>query len=54
MNKTDWFCLGLAIFGIVYIAFFVIGVDKLQQDEGLLIVLATVFTTAYTYIIEED
>ncbi len=53
MNKTDWFCLGLAIFGIVYFAFFVIGVDKLQQDAGWLVVLATVLYVAYEYIKED-
>ena len=53
MNKTDWFCLGLAIYGIVYFAFFVIGVDKLQQDVCWLVILATVLSVAYEYIIED-
>lgn len=53
MNKTDWFCLGLAIYGIVYFAFFVIGIDKLQQDAGWLVVLATVFSVAYEYLRED-
>ena len=53
MNKTDWLCLGLAIFGIVYVAFFVIGVDKLQQDAGWLVILATLISVAYEYIIED-
>ena len=53
MNKTDFFCLGLAIYAIVYFAFFVIGVDKLQQDEAWLIILATVLSVAYTYVIEK-
>lgn len=53
MNKTDWFCLGLAIFGIVYFAFFVIGVDNLQQNAGWLVILATLISVAYEYIIED-
>lgn len=53
MNKTDFFCLGLAIYSIVYFAFFVIGVDKLQQDKSWLIILATVLSVAYGYIIED-
>lgn len=53
MNKTDWFCLILAIYGIVYFAFFVMGVDKLQQDAGWLVALATVFSVAYEYLRED-
>lgn len=53
MNKFDKFALSLAIYGIVYFAFFVIGKERLRQDSLWLVALATVFTIIYINIRED-